>query len=1103
MKSAAPKKMRPSPVRPKLRSVSVKKVLMLGSGGLKIGQAGEFDYSGSQALKALREEGIYTVLINPNIATNQTSEGMADATYFLPLTPEFVTQVIEKERPDGILLSFGGQTALNCGLELHKSGILYKYAVEVLGTPVEAIDLTEDRQLFAGHLRSLGLKTPASRAALSLDEAVAHAAAIGYPVMLRAGFALGGAGSGICRNETQLRARAEKAFAVSPQVLIEEWLGGWKEIEYEVVRDRADNCIAVCNMENIDPLGIHTGESIVVAPSQTLTDEEYHSLRTIALKLIRSLGIVGECNIQYAVDPRSDEYRIIEVNARLSRSSALASKATGYPLAYVAAKLALGFALTDLRNRITGVTTACFEPALDYCVIKMPRWDLSKFKNVDTQLGSEMKSVGEVMAIGRSFEEALQKAVRMTGVSEFGLQTDARRKKILPNDLRSALSRPTDKRLFAVYQALAEGWTAQKIGRLTGIDPWFISKIAAVHDCETALRGVRHGNSGPARSAKNAALLYRAKRLGFSDAGIGHLFGCGEQEIRSWRESIGLRPAVKQIDTLAAEYPAQTNYLYATYGYASEYGIHGSPANDIKPSHGSTLVIGSGPYRIGSSVEFDWCAVSAVETCRKLGRSTIMVNCNPETVSTDYDVCDRLYFEELSFERILDIYDFEEPAGILLSMGGQIANNLALKLFDAGVLVLGTSPVNIDRAEDRHKFSSLLDELGIDQPAWEELTTPQEAYAFAQKVGYPVLVRPSYVLSGAAMNVAWDSQSLGSFLSLAADISSEYPVVISKFIENAKEIEIDAVAKHGKLLYHAMTEHIENAGVHSGDATVVFPAQRLYIETVRKILRITEKIADALDITGPFNIQFVAQQNHVMVIECNLRASRSFPFCSKVSRVNMIDLATRAILGENVHSSVNAIYDQPWVGVKAAQFSFSRLHGADPILGVEMASTGEVGCIGGELNDAFMKAMVSVGYASRIKKLLLSTGPLEDKLEFVDSARALAEMGCALFASRGTAQFLKKYGIEVTQLHWPLQKVEPNILTMMHGREFDLVINIPKNNRKRELQNDYLIRRLAVDLNIPLFTNIKTARQYIESLTYTKKNGLEIKAWEEYREKKV
>ena len=1113
-----------------------KTVLMLGSGGLKIGQAGEFDYSGSQALKALREEGIRTVLVNPNIATKQTSEGMADATYFLPVTPEFVTQVIEKERPDGILLSFGGQTALNCGLELHKSGILYKYAVDVLGTPMEAIELTEDRQLFAAHLRSLELKTPESMAALSLDEAVAHAAEIGYPVMLRAGFALGGAGSGICRNERQLRVRAEKTFAVSPQVLIEEWLGGWKEIEYEVVRDANDNCIAVCNMENIDPLGIHTGESIVVAPSQTLTDDEYHSLRSIALTLIRSLGIVGECNVQYALNPRSDEYRIIEVNARLSRSSALASKATGYPLAYVAAKLALGFALTDLRNRVTGVTTACFEPALDYCVIKMPRWDLSKFKDVDTRLGSEMKSVGEVMAIGRSFEEALQKAIRMTGVSEFGLQFDGKRKPIPEGQLKSALARPTDKRLFAVYQALGDGWPVKKIGAATGIDPWFIFKIEEIRKCEVELRRAAEGahaevsaemvpvgaklsaraskplaKRGAMRAASNpmsrlaarANLLGRTKRLGFSDAGLAAIFGAGELEIRRLREQLGIRPAIKQIDTLAAEYPAQTNYLYSTFGQVSAAvsTAAGSEArDDVKPSHRSILVIGSGPYRIGSSVEFDWCAVSAAETCRGLGRSTIMVNCNPETVSTDYDVCDRLYFEELSFERIMDIYESEEPAGILLSMGGQIANNLALRLFDAGALVLGTSPLNIDRAEDRHKFSSLLDELGIDQPAWEELTTVRDARAFAEKEGYPVLVRPSYVLSGAAMNVAWDNESLETFLGLASDISSEHPVVISKFIENAKEIEIDAVARHGTLLYHAMTEHIENAGVHSGDATVVFPPQRLYLETVRKITRITEKIAAALDITGPFNIQFVAKQNHVMVIECNLRASRSFPFCSKVSRVNMIDLATRAILGEPAQSAQNAIYDQPWVGVKAAQFSFSRLHGADPVLGVEMASTGEVGCIGSEFDDAFMKAMISVGYAPRIKKLLLSTGPLEDKLEFVESARILREMGCALYASHGTAKFLKDFGIEATALNWPLQPGEPNILTLMKKREFDLVINIPKNNRKRELQNDYLIRRLAIDLNIPLFTNVKTARQYIESLSYTRRNGIEIKAWQEYRE---
>ena len=1089
----------------------MKKVLVLGSGGLKIGQAGEFDYSGSQALKALREENIRTILINPNIATNQTSEGMADTTYFLPLTPEFVTQVIEKERPDGILLSFGGQTALNCGLALCKAGVLYKYAVDVLGTPIEAIELTEDRELFANHLRKLGLKTPESKAAANIVEALTCANTIGYPVMLRAGFALGGAGSGLCKNERELRIRAEEALALSPQLLIEEWLGGWKEIEYEIVRDKTDNCIAICNMENIDPLGIHTGESIVVAPSQTLTDEEFHNLRSIALKLVRSLGIVGECNIQYALDPRCGDYRIIEVNARLSRSSALASKATGYPLAYVAAKLALGYSLIDLHNRITGVTTAFFEPALDYCVIKMPRWDLAKFKEVDTHIGSEMKSVGEVMAIGRSFEEALQKAIRMTGASQFGLQSDGGRMPIEPKKLRASLSKPTDKRLFAVYQALAEGWSIQKINRLTGIDPWFIEKIDHIRQCEVEMYmsaesacQAQVAPSVPILDDKTIAVLLDAKRLGFSDAGIAHIFGTNELEVRRWRQIMGLRPSVRQIDTLAAEYPAQTNYLYVTYAHSfaspllASNSVIASP-DDVKPSHGSILVVGSGPYHIGSSVEFDWCAVSSIETCRALGHPTIMVNCNPETVSTDYDVCDRLYFEELSFERIMDIYEFEEPSGILLSMGGQVANNLALPLFDAGALILGTSPQNIDKAEDRHKFSSLLDELGIEQPAWSELTTNEEAFAFAESVGYPVLVRPSYVLSGAAMNVAWDDKSLATFLGLAADISQEHPVVISKFIEHAKEIEIDAVAKHGKLLYHAITEHLENAGVHSGDATVVFPAQRLYVETVRKIIRITEKIAIALNITGPFNIQFVAKQSRVMVIECNLRASRSFPFCSKVSRVNMIDLATRAMLSQAVETAQNALYDQPWVGVKAAQFSFARLHGADPVLGVEMTSTGEVGCIGSELNDAFMKAMVSVGYSSKVKKLLLSTGPLEDKLDFLESAQKLVEMGCTLYASHGTAKFLKKYGLEVQALHWPLETAEPNILTLMRSHAFDLVINIPKNNRKHELQNDYLIRRMAIDLNIPLFTNIKTARQYIESLAYTKIHGLEIKPWEEYR----
>lgn len=1085
------------------------KVLVLGSGGLKIGQAGEFDYSGSQALKALREEGIASVLINPNIATIQTSEGMADATYFLPVTPEFVRKVIEKERPDGIFLSFGGQTALNCGTALHDEGILYKYGVEVLGTPVDAIKMTEDRGLFALKLHEIGAKTPRSMAALTMEEAVEAAEKIGYPVMVRAAYALGGAGSGLCRNKKQLAARCEKAFSASPQVLVEEWLGGWKEVEYEVVRDRHDNCIAVCNMENFDPLGIHTGESIVVAPSQTLTDAEYHLLRSTALRVIRSIGIVGECNIQYALDPRSEEYRIIEVNARLSRSSALASKATGYPLAYVAAKLALGYSLVEIGNKITKATTSCFEPAMDYCVVKIPRWDLAKFKDVDTRIGSEMKSVGEVMSIGRTFEEALQKAVRMTGMGANGLSDDP---KLLGRSFRSvreALGQPTDRRIFAIYRAFSEGWTIEAIHRQTRIDKWFLARIASIHDTEKELRALKpaglsprgqHGGGKPdeggarvpgsALSPPDRDLLLKAKKLGFSDAGVAEILKLAESEVRLLREALGIKPVVKQIDTLAAEYPAQTNYLYMTYS-----GDH----NDIAPSLTGIMVPGSGPYRIGSSVEFDWCCVNAIETCRRLGRRTIMANCNPETVSTDYDVCDRLYFEELSLERMLDIYEFERPDGMILSMGGQIPNNLATKLYDAGAVILGTSPSNIDRAEDRHKFSRLLDALGIDQPEWKELTTVDEARAFAAKVGYPVIVRPSYVLSGAAMNVAWDDASLEKFLGFAADLSPEHPVVISKFIENSKEIEIDAVARHGKILYHAISEHIENAGVHSGDATVVLPPQRLYIETIRKIKKITEQIAGALDITGPFNIQFIAQRNHVRVIECNVRASRSFPFCSKVSRVNMIDMATRAILDEETGEASSSALDLGWVGVKAAQFSFSRLHGADPVLGVEMASTGEVGCIGTELDDAFLKALLSVGYCIPKKNVLLSTGPLEDKVEFLDSARKLESMGYSLYASGGTARFLSSNGISCTRLHWPLEKTEPNIVTMLRNREFDLVINIPKNNKEKELKNDYLIRRIAIDFNIPLFTNVKVARQFIDALGYNRSKGLEIKAWEEYR----
>jgi carbamoyl-phosphate synthase large subunit len=1077
-----------------------RKVLILGSGGLKIGQAGEFDYSGSQALKALKEEGIETVLINPNIATIQTSEGMADHTYFLPVTPEYVRQVIEKEKPDGLLLSFGGQTALNCGVALEREGILYKYGVRVLGTPVKAIEDTEDRQRFVDRLEEIKAKYPRSIAVTDIEAAAEAAKEIGYPVMARSAYALGGAGSGICRNETEIRRRCDRAFARTsetgedPQILIEEWLGGWKEIEYEVVRDVYDNCITVCNMENFDPLGIHTGESIVVAPSQTLTDSEYHKLRRIAIEVIRHLGIVGECNVQYALDPVSEDYRIIEVNARLSRSSALASKATGYPLAFVAAKLALGYALTDIENRITRVTKSCFEPALDYCVVKVPRWDLAKFKNVDIRIGSEMKSVGEVMSIGRTFEEALQKALRMTGIGAPGLAADDEFCGVKLKEFRDALMKPTDRRIFVIYRALAEGWPVERIWRLTKIDRWFLYKIAGVLETEKAVR-----ETGAAAGRPDRNLLARAKRMGFSDARIGEFLGMNEMEVRKLREDYRVIPTVKQIDTLAAEYPAKTNYLYMTYaGAGAGSGIVPAP-DDISPAGRGVMVLGSGAYRIGSSVEFDWCCVNAAETARKLGRYSIMVNCNPETVSTDYDICDRLYFEELTLERVLDIYERERPDGLILSMGGQIPNNLATKLYAAGTLIYGTTPQSIDMAEDRNKFSALLDRLGIEQPEWRELTDLPSARAFAGEAGYPVLIRPSYVLSGAAMNVAWDDESLERFLGLAADVSPEHPVVISKFIENSKEIEIDAVARRGEILFHAITEHIENAGVHSGDATVVLPAQRLYIETIRKIRKISAEISGALDITGPFNIQFLAQRNRVRVIECNLRASRSFPFCSKVSRVNMIEMAVQAMLDEPVQKAAVSALDLEWVGVKAAQFSFSRLHGADPVSGVEMASTGEVGCIGTDLSDAFLKALLSVGYRIPKKRVLLSTGTIEEKLDFLDSARKLVSMDYELFASRGTAKFLAGNGVPVTALNWPLESREPNISGFIKRREIDMIINIPKNNRETELKNDYIIRRMAVDFDIPLFTNIKVARAFIDALAYTRAGTLEIKAWEEYR----
>jgi len=1065
----------------------IKKVLVLGSGGLKIGQAGEFDYSGSQALKALREEGVTTVLINPNIATIQTSEGMADATYFLPVTPEYVEKVIAKEKPDGIFLSFGGQTALNCGVALDRSGVLARYGVRVLGSPISAIEKTEDRDLFARTLAEIHVDTARSEAASTLPAALDAAERIGYPVMLRAAYALGGSGSGLCADAKQLHERCEKALAVSPQVLVEEWLGGWKEIEYEVVRDSSGDCITVCNMENLDPLGIHTGESIVVAPSQTLTDSEYHKLRRIALEVIGHLGIVGECNIQYALDPTSENYRVIEVNARLSRSSALASKATGYPLAFVAAKLALGQSMKGIENRITRATKSCFEPALDYCVVKVPRWDLGKFKNAELTIGSEMKSVGEVMSIGRTFEEAVQKALRMTGIGAPGLSADPELAHLGPKGIKGALETPTDRRIFAVYAALAEGWSIDKIYKMTKIDRWFLSKLANVLSCErTVAAAAKEGATG----GLGRELLAEAKRLGFSDARLGAIMGTSEEAIRALRERLSVKPVFKRIDTLAAEFPAKTNYLYATYS---------GTESDVQSSESGVVVIGSGAYRIGSSVEFDWCCVNAVQTVRSLGKTSIMVNCNPETVSTDYDVCDRLYFEELSLERVLDIYEFERPSGVVLSMGGQTPNNLAMPLFDAGAVILGTDARDIDRAEDRHKFSALLEKLGIEQPAWKELTDLDSAYAFAEEVGYPVLVRPSYVLSGAAMCVAWDRISLEEALGAAASISGEHPVVITKFIEDAKEVEIDAVAHRGEILYQCISEHVENAGVHSGDATVVLPPQRLYIETVRKVRRVAEEIAKALRITGPFNIQFLAKDNRVSVIECNLRASRSFPFCSKVARVNMIELATKAILDASAEKPAKSSLDLEWVGVKAAQFSFSRLHGTDPVLGVEMSSTGEVGCIGRDLNDAFLKALLSVGYRVPKKRILLSTGPMSDKVEFLGSARSLSAMGYEIYASKGTAAFLVDNGVAATALRWPLEKAEPNIATMLRERKFDLVINIPKNNGEKELKNDYIIRRMAIDFDLPLVTDIKVARRLTEALAQNRERGLEIKAWEEYR----
>ena len=1047
------------------------KILLLGSGALKIGEAGEFDYSGSQAIKALKEEGHEVVLVNPNIATIQTSETLAGRVYFLPVTPRFVAQVIERERPDAIALSFGGQTALNCGLALEREGVLERYGVRVLGTPIKTIEDTEDRALFAARLAEIGVEVPKSAAAASVAEALAIAARIGYPVMARAAYALGGLGSGCCASEAELRRRAAQALAHSPQVLIEEYLAGWKEIEYEVVRDRFDNCITVCNMENLDPMGIHTGESFVVAPSQTLTNREYHALREIAIRTVRHLGVVGECNIQYALNPANGAVRVIEVNARLSRSSALASKATGYPLAFVAAKLALGRALTEVPNAVTGATSACFEPALDYVVVKAPRWDLQKFRGAAVQIGSSMKSVGEVMAIGRSFEEALAKALRMVEARPPGIGQDIARQ----------LREPTPERLHVIAEAVRRGWSVEELHGATHVDRWFLQRIARMVHLEARLREDR-----------SASVLAEAKRAGFSDARIAELRGVSAAEVWLEREAAGVRPCVKQIDTLAGEYPAQTNYLYLTY--------NGAEDDVAEPLDNAVLVLGSGAYRIGSSVEFDWCAVNAAHALRRLGYRTILLNHNPETVSTDYSECDRLYFEELTLETVLEVCRRERPLGVIVSVGGQAPNNLAVQLAEAGVRVLGTSAAAIDTAEDRHKFSRLLDELGIQQPAWREAGSPAEAAAFARAAGYPVLVRPSYVLSGAAMGVASDEVELERFLARATHVSPRHPVVVSKFLENARELEMDAVAWRGELVVAAVSEHVENAGVHSGDATLVLPPQRTYLETVRRIRRIAARIAQALRIHGPFNIQFLARGNEVSVIECNLRASRSFPFVSKVLRVNFIELAVGVMMDRPVALAPVSATDLEYVGVKAPQFSFTRLEGADPVLGVEMASTGEVGCLGDDFEEAFLKALVAVGFRLPVGSVLLSTGRIEQKAAFLESARLLQALGVRLYATRGTAAFLAAHGVAAQALHWPSEAASPNTLELLDERRVDLVINIPKSSAEEELANDYLIRRRAADLGIPLITNLQLAQRFVEAIARKRPEELQVKSWQEYGE---
>jgi len=1067
------------------------KVLVLGSGALKIGEAGEFDYSGSQALKALKEEGITTVLVNPNIATVQTSEEIADKIYFLPVTPYFVERIIQKEKPQGILLAFGGQTALNCGVALFENGTLEKYNIQVLGTSVEAIMETEDRERFADKLRSINVKTPESVAVTNISDALNAAKKIGYPVIVRAAFTLGGQGSGFCSNNEELEKLASKAFSYSGQILVEESLKGWKEVEYEVVRDKYDNCITVCNMENFDPLGIHTGESIVVAPSQTLTNREYHKLRKLSIDIVKSIGIVGECNVQYALDPFSEDYRVIEVNARLSRSSALASKATGYPLAFVAAKLALGYGLHELKNSVTKTTTAFFEPALDYLVVKIPRWDLNKFMGVSEEIGSSMKSVGEIMAIGRNFEEAIQKGLRMVGLGMHGFVGN---KDLVIEDIEYELNNPTDKRIFVIAAAFKKGYSVEDVYQLTKIDRWFLEKLMNIIDTEDELVNYNDFKSIPDE------LLLHVKKQGFSDFQIARLvlknneIGATDKEIvqiRNYRKSRNIIPYVKQIDTLAAEHPAVTNYLYLTY-HGEEHDIV------FEKDNKSVIVLGSGAYRIGSSVEFDWSCVNALQTIKKKMYRSIMINYNPETVSTDYDICDRLYFDELSFERVMDISDLEMPFGVIVSTGGQIPNSLAMRLYRQDIKILGTSPKFIDQAENRHKFSDMLDKIGVDQPEWKELSSIDDIFEFTKKVGFPVLIRPSYVLSGAAMNVVSNKEELEHFLNLATQVSKQYPVVVSKFLMDAKEIEMDAVADNGEIIVYAISEHIEFAGVHSGDATIMFPPQKVYVETLRRIKRISRKIAQELQISGPFNIQFLAKDNDIKVIECNLRASRSFPFVSKVLKTNFIDYATRIMLGEKVEKPNKTLFDIDHIGVKASQFSFSRLSMADPVLGVDMASTGEVGCIGDDYYEAILKSMISVGYRIPEKNILISSGPMRSKTELLESGRILIENGYTIFGTKGTCDFFTKNGVQANMVHWPDVDEQPNAFDMLKKKEIDLVINIPKDLSQNELNNDYIIRRAAVDFNIPLITNARLASAFIYAISRYKKEELTVKSWDEY-----